>query len=429
MIRLCLLSNREMATVKKTPDTTPERTASAPLGQRKRANGLRGTKAAETAKASEASAADSTEPILLELTGRLDTGSPVPLYQQISAQIEEWIETGRLQCGDQLASERRMTELLGVSRRTVRAALSALIERRYLSAAHGRGNFILEPPSRRPRHFLALERFAASHWGGNPRHYDLIHEAEVQGNGQVHYKYAPTLEMLRDLLAHPPQGYDGILIYRPRQDWINEMRAFSNEFLQSLPLPFLIGGRDLRGTRLNFVSPDHQAQTFAAAQEMIRLGHREIALITGHIDQEFMKIASDGYRKALQDAGLPCREENLLLLPSAEASMLEEAIVSFLAERRFTAVIVAGSAFSIPFERAFQRSSILIPDELSAFLITEHYMFDELTTRWSGLVYPDREVIVRCLSALSELSHGLVKGPVQELIPPGTVKGATCREL
>ncbi len=409
--------------VKKTPDTTPERTASAPLGQRKRAIGSRGTKGTGAREASEASESESTEPILLELTDRLDTGSPVPLYQQISSQIEEWIETGRLQCGDQLASERRMTELLGVSRRTVRAALSALIERRYLSAAHGRGNFVLEPPNRRPRHFLALERFSASHWGGHPRHYDLIHEAEVQGNGQVHYKYAPTLEMLRELLMNPPQGYDGILIYRPHQEWLDEMKSFDAEFLESLPLPFVIG------TALNFVSPDHQAQTFAATQEMIRLGHREIAIITGHIDQEFMRIASDGYRQALEEAGLPCREENLLLLPWEEASTLEESIVAFLAKRQFTAVMVVGSAFSIPFERAFQRSSVLIPDELSAFFITERYMFDELTTRWSGLAYPDCEVIARCLSALSELSHGLAKGPVQELIPPEPVKGATCRAL
>lgn len=362
-----------------------------------------------------------------ELAQRLDAHSSVPLYRQISVQIENWIEEGRLLPGDQLASERRLTELLDVSRRTIRAALGDLIERKYVAATHGRGNFVLVPPRLRELRFLALERFSPDHWGKTSYHYDLIHEAESKINAVVHYKYAPTLEKLREILDHPPSGYHGILIIRPSQEWINELLRIQNEISESLSLPLLVVSRNLKGTSLNFVSPDHYGQGYAATRQLLELGYRRIGFISGLLQADYMRLTFEGYLQALTEAGISGLEEDLLLFDTIEAGEVEEGVGPFLAAREFDAVVVAGSAFSIPFEKAVQHAGINIPEQLSVVLISEQHILNQLTMPWTANIYPDQTVMFRSLEVLSELGRGRLQAPVQEFIPPLSQKGASCK--
>jgi GntR family transcriptional regulator len=75
----------------------------------------------------------------------LNKRSPVPLYYQLAEQIREQIRSGRLQPGDQLASERLLSEQHAISRMTVRQALAYLTREGVLMARHGLGTFVAEP--------------------------------------------------------------------------------------------------------------------------------------------------------------------------------------------------------------------------------------------------------------------------------------------
>jgi len=361
-----------------------------------------------------------------ELAKLLREDSPLPLYRQLADHLRSWIEAGRLRPGLQLLSERSMSETLGVSRRTVRAALGDLIAGRYVSATHGCGNFVLEPPRLRETRILALERFRKEPLFLTPRHHDLIHEAEAKYRTLVHYKYVPTTEKLRDILQSPPSGYNGILLHRPSQEWIDMLMQSENVLRPSLPLPLMISGRSLPGSGYHYVSPDHFRQTQAAAAKLIEKGHVRIGYVSGLISQDYMRLAYQGYEQALGDARLPLHPEDHLVLERFEAPESEKTIQSFLAARQFTALVVAGSAFSRPFENAVQRAAIHVPDELAVILVTENIILDELAIRWTAHLYPD-EVVFRAIEALSELSANPRTGLIQELVPFPEVAGATCQ--
>lgn len=57
----------------------------------------------------------------------LDKNIPVPLYYQIRQQIKQQIQSGELKPGDQLLTENELQEIFGVSRSTVRQAISGLV--------------------------------------------------------------------------------------------------------------------------------------------------------------------------------------------------------------------------------------------------------------------------------------------------------------
>src|SRR5215211_7809255 len=86
-----------------------------------------------------------------------------PLYHRVYRQIDKEIETGAMQPGDRLPSERWLCDELGVSRATVRRAIEELAGDG-LVEGRGRGSFVtgdalVEPPNTlRGRSELARSR-------------------------------------------------------------------------------------------------------------------------------------------------------------------------------------------------------------------------------------------------------------------------------
>jgi GntR family transcriptional regulator len=75
----------------------------------------------------------------------LDKRSPVPLYYQLVEWLREQIASGLLPAGQQLPSERELGEQVGISRMTVRQALTYLANEGLLVVKPGIGTFVAEP--------------------------------------------------------------------------------------------------------------------------------------------------------------------------------------------------------------------------------------------------------------------------------------------
>ncbi|GAB2894354.1 GntR family transcriptional regulator [Streptomyces mayteni] len=92
--------------------------------------------------------------------GALDSTSDRAVFRQIADQLREAIDKGRFKEGAKLPSESQLVEHYGVSRMTVRNALSVLQGEGLVHSEHGRGVFVRpRPPVRR----LASDRFARRH--------------------------------------------------------------------------------------------------------------------------------------------------------------------------------------------------------------------------------------------------------------------------
>lgn len=77
----------------------------------------------------------------------LSPDSPVPLYLQLKAAIASRIAHGELHPHDKLPSERELCRDFGVSRMTVRQALSILTQEGLVYTQPGKGIFVAEPSS------------------------------------------------------------------------------------------------------------------------------------------------------------------------------------------------------------------------------------------------------------------------------------------
>lgn len=71
--------------------------------------------------------------------------STAPLYQQVKEMLQQQIAAGKLQPGDRIPSERELCQQLGMSRTTIRQALSEAVNEGLLLRVHGKGTFVAHP--------------------------------------------------------------------------------------------------------------------------------------------------------------------------------------------------------------------------------------------------------------------------------------------
>jgi DNA-binding GntR family transcriptional regulator len=86
----------------------------------------------------------------------VDRNSPVPLYFQVATRLQQQIESGEIPVGSRLENEVELAERLGVSRPTMRSAISYLVERGLLIRKRGVGTMIVHPKVRRPVELSSL---------------------------------------------------------------------------------------------------------------------------------------------------------------------------------------------------------------------------------------------------------------------------------
>jgi GntR family transcriptional repressor for pyruvate dehydrogenase complex len=88
-------------------------------------------------------AAQSEDTKKMESADNLTIVSRTKLHEQIVAQIEGLIESGRLKVGDQLPPERKLADIFKVSRHSVREAIRILEQKQILKSRPGSGTFVV----------------------------------------------------------------------------------------------------------------------------------------------------------------------------------------------------------------------------------------------------------------------------------------------
>lgn len=76
--------------------------------------------------------------------------SPIPLYYQLKEILRSWIIEGHFDTGAKFPSEQELQRRFGVSRITVRRALTELVDEGFLTREQGRGSFVVKPWLREP---------------------------------------------------------------------------------------------------------------------------------------------------------------------------------------------------------------------------------------------------------------------------------------
>ena len=235
---------------------------------------------------------------------RLDSNAPVPLYQQVAADIRRQIVAGQMPVGSRIPPHRDLAVLYGVSIITINKALSGLVSEGILYSHVGRGTFVMVRPASiygiaAPQTIGFVLRDLASPFFSLIAH-GAQQRADALGVGMLFASTSNRLdreeEQIRRLLA---LGVHGMII-------VSMSRTFRlSESVQALHdsgFPYVMVSYTA-GDDIPFVGGDLDLAGRLAARHLLSLGHRHFGYLIDRKGSLNGELRMGGYRSEVEEAG------------------------------------------------------------------------------------------------------------------------------
>jgi len=236
----------------------------------------------------------------------IDRASFVPLHAQLKNLLQRRIMAGDWAADATMPSEAALCGMYGVSRITVRRALSDLEAEGFIRRERGRGTFVTaSTPRRGPTLGLLFGGLSERRFG---HHNDAAFGDMVHGAAEAASRQGALVQPmpvgdgdLETMLATPTVcDLTGLLVHITRQVGEDTLRL-----LDATGVPYVVVKRRLDPERACCVYSDDVSGAEVVTRHLISLGHRRIGLVLGPPGVGVWIDRREGYARAHAAAGLP----------------------------------------------------------------------------------------------------------------------------
>ncbi|MBX7258811.1 MAG: GntR family transcriptional regulator [Candidatus Hydrogenedentes bacterium] len=255
----------------------------------------------------------------------------VPVYESIKQELKSKIEDGSLPEGARIPSEIELAKQLGVNRSQTRQALRELEVEGYLVRKQGSGSYVAPMAGQMSAVKVAgaraiaivIPKIIAGH------SYNVVqgfmHRASQESLQTLTYNlnlpqpHAPSEpRFLRSVID---SGVTGLVLWIGNDN--EQTRALVQELIDKR-FPFVLIDRCLPGLDANYVVSDNRALGRSLTQKLLQRGHERICFVGIECpNASSIQDRVEGYRQALEEAGLTYDEQYIINLTSLEQSPQE----------------------------------------------------------------------------------------------------------
>ena len=277
-------------------------------------------------------------------------------YEQIARALQRNIKTGLFPSG-KLPPERFLAEYFSVNRLTLRKAMKLLEAEKWIFRMGRRGTFIVKGDQfggitkRRVFAYVLTgdEQFASCYSNS----FAALSRRLVAVGGSLLFYTVINFDELGPLEeATMGHGVDGIFVS-------GRMNVEMIEKIRSWGVPFVVLGhlmyRDPLEDELDQVIVDSLDYSYRCTKMLIEQGAKKIALVNGPSYQIFSD-STQGYMKALNEAGMKFDEQKVLSCAEDDALLVEKQFGEWLNGQDIDAVFAAGEILQIGVRQALWHS-------------------------------------------------------------------------
>lgn len=284
-----------------------------------------------------------------------DTSMSLPLYQQISDDLKQKIVTKTFKSGDQLPTEKELSETYSVSRITAKRALTELEQLGLVSRTRGKGTFVQELNKNHTKllkRVLFIIPFEGMSFGDFTQ--GLVPALKVE-NTTVFITYASYLK--ENTAEDIKENFDG-LIYYPMytEDYLDILLELS---LQSFPVVLL--DKQIYDLGFPCVSSDNFNGGEQAAQALLNLGHKRIAFVASN-DTHHPQTTRNrylGYVKVLKEQGIKFHTT------LDDSLYTESSVLELIHNEKVTGLICENDLVALQTMKTLQDSHFSVPNDIS----------------------------------------------------------------
>ena len=234
---------------------------------------------------------------------KLDSTAPVPLYQQVAADIRRKIVSREMPVGSRIPPHRDLATQYGVSIITINKALSGLVSEGLLYSHVGRGTFVMVRPASTsgiaaPTTIGFVLRDLSSPYFSLIAH-GAQQRADALGVGVLFASSSNRVdreeEQIRRLLALGVHGF--IVVSMSRTSQLNE----SVQALHEAKFPYVVVSYTV-GEDVPYVGGDLDMAGYMAGQHLASLGYQRFGCLIDKRGSPNGELRMGGYRRALEEA-------------------------------------------------------------------------------------------------------------------------------
>jgi LacI family transcriptional regulator len=167
-------------------------------------------------------------------------------------------------------------------------------------------------------------------------------------------------------------------------------------------VPLVVVDRDYPGLPVNAVLPENSHGGWQAANHLIGLGHRRIACIAGPTNAVSSNERVKGYRKALEDSGLPL-DESLIIHGNFEYAGGYQAGIQLLEHKDPpTAIFACNDLMAVGAISACHEANLHVPGDLSIVGFDDIRLATFTTPPLTTVMQPKSEIAVTTTNLLLE---------------------------
>jgi LacI family transcriptional regulator, galactose operon repressor len=193
--------------------------------------------------------------------------------------------------------------------------------------------------------------------------------------------------------------------------------------------PLVAVDHNVRSATMATVDSDNLNGAITATEHLIGLGHRRIGFLAGRPDLESAQLREDGYRQALESAGIAF-DPDLVRIGGYRAETARSAARELLvSENRPTAIFAANDASAIETIAVARALDLTVPDDVSVIgfdNVPESALSEPPLTTIEQSIQTMGYEAVRMLIGLIEDPSG---SPAQVVLPTRLVERGSCRPL
>ena len=139
-------------------------------------------------------------------------------------------------------------------------------------------------------------------------------------------------------------------------------------------IPLVLFDRKLDTDICDTVVIDNAGAAYQAVRQLIDAGHREIAIVRGPRGHYTADQRYEGYERAMQDAGLPIRDEFVRVVDYADTNMYDHVKQLFALDKRPTAVFSINYFTTMTTIMALNELDIDVPRDISVFGFDNYHL-------------------------------------------------------
>jgi LacI family transcriptional regulator len=195
-------------------------------------------------------------------------------------------------------------------------------------------------------------------------------------------------------------------------------QADSLDFLVSRNMPVVMIDRDVPNVEVDAVLTDHRLGGYLATRHLLELGHTRIACIAGPSSITPSAERIIGYRKALEEAGLPYDEKLVLRGDYHAQSGMDITHTILRMDPRPTAIFALNDLMALGALRAAAEAGCSVPSDLAVVgyddLELSHFTNPPLTT----IAQPKTEIGAQAVDLLVDRMSRKDRPPSRVVLPP-----------